>query len=121
MSTHPNVILMVALTPGDLSRKTMRNILKDNGIREEDFDDGELMIAGEDYTHAIMESDYHEGYQISAKEGDLIFFDFVTYGYGETVKWSDLEAQKRALEAWAKKMCKKFSCTYSIIVTANYW
>ena len=120
MSTHPNVILMVALTPDDLSRKTMRSILEANGIKEDDFDD-DVKISGKDYHHEIMESDYDESWQISAKEGDLIFFDLVTYGYGDTIKWSDLETQKNELEAWAKEICEKFSCSYEIIITANYW
>ena len=34
MSTHPNVILMCVITPDNLARKTMREIVQDN---EEDI------------------------------------------------------------------------------------
>jgi hypothetical protein len=74
-----------------------------------------------EYNFKVMESDYEEGYQISADEGDLIFFDFVTYGYGEVVTWVDLETQKNELEQWARTASEKYNCSYEIKVTANYW
>lgn len=36
MSSHPNVILMAVLKPDNLSRKTMRDILLEAGVVEED-------------------------------------------------------------------------------------
>jgi hypothetical protein len=54
-----------------------------------------------------MESDYEDGYQISADEGDIIIFDMITYGYGEKVEWSKLVAQKDALEVWALVACER--------------
>lgn len=118
MSTHPNAILMARLTPDGLSRKTMRDILSAFNVSEDD----EIQIGGEDYYHVVMESDFDaDGYQIAAKEGDLVFFDMVTYGYGEVITWEKLQAQKESLEAWAKTVCERFRCTYEIAVTANYW
>lgn len=118
MSTHPNVILMAVLTPDDLSRKTMREILEENGVKDED---GEIKIDGVGYHPSVMESEYDEGWQISAKEGELVFHDLITYGYGDVVTWTKLEARKVALEAWAKATAEKHHCKYRIDVAANYW
>jgi hypothetical protein len=118
MSEHPNVILMAKLTPDNTSRKTMRDILAAHGITDSDDD---IKIADSGYHHVVMESDYEDGYQIGAKEGDLVFFDLVTYGYGETIVWEKLQSQKDQLEAWAKDIGARFKCSYEIHVTANYW
>lgn len=120
MGTHPNAILMAVLTPDDLSRKTMREILSFNGVSEGDFDK-DIKINDIDYHTLIMEESYNNGWQISAKEGDLLFFNLVTYGYGERIEWNKLDNQKTHLEEWAKEMCKKFHCSYEIFITANYW
>ena len=117
MSTHPNVILLLTLTPAGLSRQTMRAILADAGVA----DDDDIKIEGKDYHHKVMERDYDDDWQISSKEGDLLIFDLVTYGYGEQIAWGNLSAQKEQLEAWAKIACAKYRCTYAISVTANYW
>jgi hypothetical protein len=118
---------MVRLTPDGLSRKTMRDIMAFNGIRyrhqcndeTEDFDG--ILIGEEIYHHAIMEETYSSSWQISGNEGDLVFFDLVTYGYGESISWCKLQAQKEELEAWAKVQCEKFHCSYEIAISANYW
>ncbi len=117
VSTHPNAILALALNPHGLSRKTMAAILAEYGG---DPDDG-IQIGDVEYDHRIMESDYDDGMQIAAKEGELVFSDMVTYGYGETIEWEKLEQQKNQLEAWAKEMCQKHQCDYRIFVTANYF
>ena len=117
MSTHPNAILLLALTPEDLARKTYRAILDDAKVE----DDDDIKIEGTDYHHCVMEEEYNESYQVSAKEGDIVLLDMVTYGYGETIEWVKLEAQKNSLEEWAKSVCEKFHCTYKIFITANYW
>lgn len=117
MSTHPNAILLVTITPGGLSRRTMAAILAETNTDA----DSDLKLGLYSYHHKVMESDYDEGWQIAAKEGDLLFFDLVTYGYGEQVPWEKLEAQKMELEAWAKGICERHHCTYAISVTANYW
>ena len=118
MGTHPNVILMAVLTPRGLARQTMKAICADNHAEDED---DEIKIDGVGYHPLVMESDYDEGWQISAKEGDLVFHDMVTYGYGEVITWVDLEALKARLEEWAKTTSAKHECDYRIDVTANYW
>ena len=69
----------------------------------------------------VMNDSYDTDWQISADEGDIVIFDLFTYGYGRVKEWSALEKQKDELEKWAKEMCEKFSCSYKIFVTANYW
>lgn len=122
MSTHPNVILMAELTPDDLARKTMRNIVSESEKSEFfDEDTPKIKIGGIEYYALIMESDWNEGAQISSKEGNLIFYDMITYGYGKKVEFSKLEIMKNDLEKWAEDTCKKFNCNYKIFITANYW
>ena len=126
MSTHPNAVLLLTLTPDDLSRKTWKNILEESKVwkyQEEGVIDleGEIKISGNNYHHRVMESDYNESMQISASEGDIVVYDMVTYGYGDVIEWDKLAKQKEELEEWAKIMCKKFNCNYKIFVTANYW
>ena len=116
MSSHPNVILMAVLTPDDASRRTMR------AIRDEiQSSNEEIVIDGKEYYTLVMEGDYDAVWQISAAEGDLVFFDLVTYGYGDVIEWSVLEQQKNALEVWAKGVSERHQCSYAIRVTANYW
>jgi hypothetical protein len=117
MSTHPNVILMAVLIPDGLSRKTMRDILTEYLAD----DDGNIKIGNEEYHSLVMESDYEDSNQIAAKEGDLVFYDLVTYGYGEVIFWGDLEKRKVELEKWAQTVCVKHRCKFDIRVTANYW
>ena len=119
MSTHPNVILLLKLTPDDLARKTYRAILAENNIGEDSSKD--IKIDGTDYHHRVMEEDYDEGMQIAAKEGDIVVYDLVTYGYGEVITWAELEKQKNALAAWAQDVCARHHCKYEIVITANYW
>lgn len=118
MSTHPNAILLLALTPDDTARKTYRAILDEAGVKDADTD---IKIGEEGYHHKVMEETYDDGWQITAKEGDIVIFDLVTYGYGERIAWADIEAQKASLEAWAKGICERHKCTYEFFVTANYW
>jgi hypothetical protein len=120
MGTHPNAILMVVLTPDELSRKTMRDILGNDYERDGNsivIDD----LGGHDYHSLIMEDSFDEGFQIAANEGDLVFFKFITYGYGDAIVWKELESVKYQLEQWAQKICKEHHCSYSIQITANYW
>ena len=117
MSTHPNAILLCTLTPEGLARATMRAILASD---PPDYDE-KLKIGSHRYHCKVLESDYNDGWQIGGKEGDLLFFDLVTYGYGEQVAWDFLQAQKEELEAWAKDVCARHNCSYKISVTANYW
>lgn len=118
MSAHPNVILMAVLDPGGLSRRTMREIVGDEVF--ESFDHT-IEIGDEEYHWLVMEGSYDEGFQIRAPEGSLVFFDMVTYGYGDVIRWWVLEAKKNELEVWARETAEANNCTYSIWVTANYW
>lgn len=119
MSAHPNVILMAVLKPDGLSRKTMREIVAEYPSKHNE--EYYIGIGEKDYSSTIMESDYDDEWQIAADEGDLIFLDFVTYGYGRWIAWNDLEKQKVELEKWAKEVSKKFHCSFEIRVSANYW
>lgn len=120
MSAHPNVILMAALTPDGLARKTYREILAENGVPE-DEDCPEIEIGGDGYSISVMESDYDEGNQISAKEGDIVLHDLVTYGYGEAITLKKLNEQASKLEQWCKSTCENHHCSYEIKFSANYW
>jgi hypothetical protein len=115
MSIHPNVILLCRLTPHGLSRKTMKDIC---GPID---DDDDVTIGTKNYHRKVLEDDYDNDMQIGGKEGDLLFYDLVTYGYGEEIKWDDLVNQKDELDLWAKNTCKVHHCDYEIVVTANYW
>jgi len=117
MSTHPNVILLCALKPDGLARKTYRQLVAEMGVKE----DEDFPIGSQKYHAKVMETDYDDDWQIGADEGDILVFDLVTYGYGEKIKWDELSTRKDELEQWAKQMCEKFTCSYSIWVTANYW
>lgn len=117
MGTHPNAMLILRLTPDDLARKTYRAILEEAKVEGDD----EIKIGGFDYTHMVMESDYDESFQISAKEGEIVLHDFLTYGYGESMAWEKVESQKNDLEAWAKGICERHKCSYKIEIGANYW
>lgn len=117
MSTHPNVILLATLTPDDLARKTYRAILSEAGVEA----NGEVQIAGRNYHHLVLETDYDEGWQIGGEPGDILVFALVTYGYGEQIAWDELTACQQALAAWVSGVCERHSCTAKISVTANYW
>lgn len=118
MSTHPNAMLLLTLTPDDLARKTYRAIMAEFGVEDEDHD---FKIGDVNYHHQVMEEDYDDGHQITAKPGDIVLWDLVTYGYGQRIAWAKLEAQKDALEEWAKGVCERHKCSYEIFVGANYW
>ena len=119
MTTHPNVILMAVLTPDGLARKTMREIRAEQTRHYSNNTD--FLIGKIEYSSLIMESSYNKDLQIGAKEGSLVFFDFVTYGYGETISWVTLAKQQEILEQWAQKTCVEHNCKYEIRVSANYW
>lgn len=122
MSTHPNAILLLTLTPANTTRKTYRAILdKECPPPSYDGDKPDLKIGDAQYHHTVMEGDYEDDYQIAAKEGDIIFFDMITYGYGETIAWGNLEKQKRELEEWATRVCREHDCEAKFFITANYW
>lgn len=120
MSTHPNAILAVALTPDDLARKTYRAILE-YCQQDINYEDPDFKLDNERYHISLMEEAYHESWQLSASEGDIVAHGFLTYGYGDTLRWEEVEDRKKKLENWALEMCRRFNCTYKIFITANYW
>ena len=109
---------MIILSPQGLARKTMKDILGYDYSRD---DIGEIKIGNYKYSPIVMEEDYDECLQIKAREGDLVFYNLITYGYGETISWEDLEKAKNDLGKWGEKMCKKYNCNMKIEVSANYW
>ena len=121
MSTHPNVILMACLTPDDLARKTYRDICESENIPVPNDSVKEIKIGEAEYAIMVMEEAYDESIQIQAKEGDIVVYELVTYGYGEVISWEKLERLKTDLEIWCKKVCEQFKCSYRIEVSANYW
>lgn len=118
MSTHPNALLLLKLTPDDLARKTYRAICEAENASDMD---PTIKIGGARFRIKVMESDYDEGYQIAAKEGQIVLFNFLTYGYGEEAAWDEVKARVEALDAWAKEACDKYKCSYAIKLSANYW
>lgn len=145
MSTHPNVILKLTIKTEGTTRKLLRELLSQN--REEITDnnlplmldrsgkpiahaktkenlhisrgDDQICIGNFSYDTLVMEEEYDESWQIGGKEGDLIIFDLVTYGYGEEISWKDLQKRVDDLELWAVQPCRNL--TYYISVSANYW
>lgn len=116
MGSHPNAMLILSLTPEDLSRKTYKMILEGEAKSET-----HLKIGGINFRHKIMEDSYDDENQLSSEVGNIVLFDLVTYGYGELIEWSKLETIKNDLEKWAKTVCEKYHCTYKIFISANYW
>lgn len=118
MSTHPNAMMILALTPDDLARRTYHAILAEAGIDQ----DGSFYIGGEKYhCHGVMESDFDEDIQVGLPEGTIYLMTHVTYGYGVTITWKELEEKKKALEEWGKGVCNRHTCTQDILISANYW
>jgi hypothetical protein len=114
MSTHPNAILGVRLIPDGTTRKVYRALTGDDPDRD-------VKIGPNRYHVIAMEDDYDESFQIQAKEGDVVLLNYLTYGYGVTITWDKVQAQKDELEAWAKVAAEEHQCAYEIFVTANYW
>lgn len=117
MSTHPNAMLILVLTPDDLARKTYCAILGE----AESGNYYPIKIGDDEYSIRVMEDSYDKNNQLAAEIGDIVLHDLVTYGYGEKVAWDKLAAQKQALEEWAKGVCERHKCSYQIYVGANYW
>ena len=118
MSTHPNLVLMAILTPDDLTRKTARAIMSDNNLKEES---DELKIGKQGYYIIVMEDDWDESHQITAPIHSIVLHELMTYGYGESVSWDELNKAKIYLDAWCDANCHKYNCKYEIRVSANYW
>lgn len=117
MSTHPNVMLQCVLTVNGGTRKTQRELLRAYG--EPDGDD--IKIDGTSCNVTVMESDYDEGWQISADEGQIVLHEYLTYGYGEIVTIDDMMARVLAIKAWAEEAKETHGFTYEIRIGANFW
>jgi hypothetical protein len=99
--------------------KTLRAIIAE---AEEDFESGDITIGADDYMWRALEDDYDDGMQVGGPSGSIIFFDMVTYGYGDTIAWEKLETQQKALREWAEGICERHHCTlHGIFITANYF
>ena len=127
MSRHPNAVLLLTLTPNEISnmsydeaiihsKNVYNDILEFTNTGEED----QVKINDKGYTILVMDDDYHEPYHISATLGDTVVFGYLSYGYGDVMKWCNVENMKNELETWGKSICEKFNCTYEINITANY-
>lgn len=140
MSTHPNAMLQAVLTCDDLTRATVRRLYEAAKARgfnvdlEDDEPDigipnGETTRRGDggenprfdDYHVTVMEGDYNESWQIAAKTGQIVLHDFLTYGYGESMAWDKVVAQKDRLTAFLDAVKDALHFTYEIRVAANYW
>lgn len=118
-SEYPNVVLMAVLTPDHEPQQTYREILVACGIDPDESKN--IVIDGHHYDHVVMESDYHQHWQLPAKQGDILVFYTVTYGqFREVIAWDALAKQKDALDAWASRISREHHCRYEIQVTANY-
>lgn len=119
MSTHPNALLILCLTPDNLARKTYRAIAEENGIDEED----PVIEIGEAQYHCGIhdEGGYDKHWQVNLPEGSIFLLDLFTYGYGDKKEWTELEKQKQELETWGRAVCEKHHCSMNIYVSANYW
>lgn len=140
MGTHPNAMMIAVITPDEGTRKTQRMIFKhceERGIKF-DEDDNSISIPNgnkgavseeypdgypltDDWSLVVMECDYHENWQISAKEGQIVIHSFITYGYGDNTEWADVEYKKKQLEELINPMCEPLKLSYKIMITANYW
>lgn len=83
--------------------------------------DGRLKIGADDFRMLVMESDYDEGDQIGAPEGSIIVFRLVTYGYGESLSWQELDTMRAPLDAWATEAGTKHGFKHEIRIGANHW
>jgi hypothetical protein len=122
MSTHPNTILCAAFTTDDLPNKTYRAILSEvPNPHDYDLPDLNIPIGDNEY-HTLLYNQYDTELQITAKQGQIIVYDFVTYGYGETIEFYELLKRKEELEMWANDICIRHRCSkVEFFVTANYW
>lgn len=118
MSIHPNAIMMMVYE-GDAA-ETIYNEL-DGGEMETTGSSAELQIGGTEWRLLLMQDSYDESDQISAPEGSLVFFDLITYGYGDTIAWEKCVAWQAALEAYGKELVQKHGGKISFYITANYW
>lgn len=125
MSTHPNAMLQLVLTPLDPSFDAFQYFGWQQPEDNEDNDPDlnfELRIGERDYTATVFTEDgddYNEHWQINGEAGQVIIHDYITYGYGETITFKALVDRANELMEWAVKHHEAFS--YTLRVGANYW
>lgn len=117
-------MLQLVLKPKDPdfnARKFFQAPPLDDTEGDEDGDDGfEVVISGRSYTATVFdEEEYDDGYQIEGKEGQIVLHEYLTYGYGETVEFSEVVRLVNNLRAWADDRSMIFD--HSVRIGANYW
>lgn len=130
MSNHPNVLLILRLTPeapsqGDnAASDLLAEIAKDISAKV-DEDEGHLnvKIGDSDYIGIPFNKDtsYDDDSQISTSAGDIVFYTYATYDYGDTVTLDDLQAMRDEAAKWAEDICVKHHLTAVFAVGANYF
>jgi hypothetical protein len=127
MSSHPNAMLKLTLTPdGWMSDDfdLMGAILTDNGVDpdEVDYTHTDINFENQSYSIILRDEDYDEcEFGVDAEVGEIMVTAFLTYGYQETMSWERAVEGKGKLERWAVGVCAKYGCTYKLEITANYW
>lgn len=107
MSSHPNVYLAASICPPE-------------GKSDEDFvnEDGELEIENAVYSINTYQSD---DTGIPVFEGNVTAYIYITYGWGEFVDLDEFDVQKSMFEGYIKKFCTEHSCTYKLLVGADFY
>ena len=121
MSRNLSIILFASITPPDTLGDLFGDIVKESEtVDDYDTEDTavEIKINGKEYTCASAGADLDFARD---DDGDVIVYDYMYQGTGSTITWDHLEKQKNELEAWARSVCKRHHCTYSIFVSAHYF
>ena len=114
MSSHPNTLLMLQLSPNEPSID-VKHLLDAECDSEGDCT---IKLGGFDYSVA---TDDENDMQIRVPEGSAVLHDFLTYGYTDVVNWNEVPAIVDALKTWAEAFCDKHNCSYHIYIGANFW
>lgn len=134
MGNHPNSILM-AIIKGpdetsvnwdekddnyDVEYHNFNNFCSTFNINPEE---GEILIDGNIYYVMPSSEGDSSGYHIYGdNDGDILIWDYISYGYGDYIDWDRLHLQKVALQNWCDEIKFKLpGFEYKIVVTANYW
>lgn len=122
MSSRPNTLLLCEFTPLGNPEETFKRMLAWLGVTE--ADEVYLQVGVENRHYSLLflrDEDYSDDMQIGAKEGDIIFHTFLTYGYGEKLDLDELHAIVSELRAWAEIQATDFNCSFAIYLSANFW
>jgi hypothetical protein len=111
---HPSIVLTAAIK-STKSPSVIYDILRDHHIE----DGCVLELDGYCYSQIII----HSNTVIDIfphSLGDLVFFDFIVDGHGNSITLDDLNAQIKSIESWCIDVCNRYPCIYEIKVTACY-